>query len=132
MSVELLPCPFCGGKAKWNGGLGNYVTLTCRICGAYLEERVTATINKMPEANLEDAENRLIEKWNTRHYPHDVQQAVERMKLKKITYDDSSLGKPGVPEFWIAYCPECNQPIDFNDTPFEFCRRCGQRIDWSE
>lgn len=116
---ELLPCPFCGkrpyliepdkGDFKWS--------VSCLHCVAI----------DMYDISKEG----VVEKWNTRHYPPEVQQAVEMMKPKKITYDDSSLGKPGVPEFWIAYCPECNQPIDFNDTPFEFCRRCGQRLAWS-
>ena len=114
--TELKPCPFCGGEVKVDGGPDK--SIFCIRCRTF---------------NFFDNDTeRMIRKWNTRHYPPEVQQAVERMKPKKITYDDSSLGKPGVPEFWIAYCPECNQPIDFNDTPFEFCRRCGQRLDWSE
>ncbi|MBS7327853.1 MAG: Lar family restriction alleviation protein [Oxalobacter sp.] len=123
---KLLLCPFCGSENIEKKIQQNFpgvftVIIGCADCPG----------NPIEVGKSKDVvEQKAVERWNRRHYPPEVQQAVERMKPKKVTYDDSSLGKPGVPEFWIAHCPECKQPIDFNDTPFEFCRRCGQALDW--
>lgn len=64
----------------------------------------------------------------------EVKQAVERMKPKKVIYDDSRLGKPGITEYSLAICPSCKQSFIFdeNATEFKYCPNCGQALDLSE
>ena len=76
---------------------------------------------------MEKARALAIEKWNTRHYPAEVQQAIARMKPMKVINRWSQYG--------IEYgdCPACIYPVErkFWDD-HQHCDRCGQRLDWSE
>lgn len=117
---ELKPCPFCGGDVEL---VGINVQLqkmrfVCSKCGA--------------EVVLNDD----VE-WNTRHYPPEVQQAVERMKPVVIKpklldeyHPDGSV--------YLIKCENCKQ--EYKLIGFEFsseiqhCRKCGQAqlLDWDE
>lgn len=63
-TIDLLPCPFCGGEAieSYNGG-DRYIV--CSVCYARGE---TVNIRKLPDPNLNniDAYRIASEKWNTR------------------------------------------------------------------
>ena len=111
---ELLPCPFCGGKVSLTevSFCLELMQFECADCG---------TIFRMKD-----------DIWNHRNYPHEVQQAIERMKPMKVIYDDSRLGKPGITEYSLAICPSCRWAVKFEDTASKFCRKCGQALDWSE
>lgn len=74
----------------------------------------------------ENAKARAIEKWNTRHYPPEVQQAVERMKPKKVL----NIQELDIACF-IGNCPTCNAVvITYEDK--HHCDLCGQRLEWRE
>lgn len=111
MDDELLPCPFCESDkteiiAGIDDGTPSY-QVACMDCGAssgWWRDRNTA-----------------IEKWNTRHYPPEVEKAVERMKPKKPMYSYEGTGK----------CPVCRELVNTTEDR-NFCWRCGQALDWSE
>lgn len=65
-----------------------------------------------------EARERAYKAWNTRHYPPEVQQAVERMKPKK-------------PKKTGTYKAECHCGKDIIKRVHKFCPDCGQAIDWS-
>lgn len=104
---ELLPCPFCGGK----------VSLT----------EVSFCLELM-QFKCDDCGTRFFMKddiWNQRIYPPEVQQAVERMKPKKVINRRFTRGAEH------ALCPIClceSENEEWNEHPY--CRRCGQRLDW--
>ena len=112
--TELLPCPFCGEKPALISPCesDHMWAISCSYCCMEL-----ASVSK------EEA----VKRWNTRHYPPEVEKAVERMKPKKVLdtrykYDDRG------EMFFTARCPSCGDDI-FNNALF--CE-CGQRLDWSE
>lgn len=102
---ELLPCPFCGGKPISYEYMGGHIII-CRSCG------INLTCSR--------GEN-FVKKWNTRHYPAEVQQAVERMKPIKPMYLYEGTGK----------CPVCRDLVNTTEDK-NFCWNCGQALDWSE
>lgn len=102
--TELLPCPCCGGKAEMDIEYIGHLKLVW-----YSKE-----------------EGVLIEKWNTRVYPAEVQAAIERdipVQPKLITatredFDDT------------FECLSCAKRFSSFDE-FDFCPWCGQRLDWN-
>lgn len=82
-------------------------------------------------------------------------EAIENLKILKISEDDSSVGKLKIQTYNIAiealekqipkeplnredkseisygYCPCCSDPID-NWNDIRYCGECGQAIDWEE
>lgn len=58
--------------------------------------------------------------WNTRVYPKEVQEAIEKQKPKKPQKDI------------VHYrCPNCDAMLNTYET-CECCNHCGQKLDWSE
>lgn len=104
---ELKPCPFCGkrphliepdkGDFKWS--------VSCLHCVAI----------DMHDISKEG----VIKKWNARHYPPEVEKAVERMKPKK----------PLVDSFLRKRCPNCSDIINKTEDRYQ-CWYCGQALDW--
>lgn len=82
-------------------------------------------------------------------------EAIENLKILKISEDDSSVGKLKIqtyniaieafekqipkkplnredrPEISYGYCPCCSNMID-NWDDIRYCGECGQAIDWEE
>ena len=70
-----------------------------------------------------EARERAYKAWNTRNYPPEAQQAVERMKPKRPMYAYEGTGK----------CPSCRSLVERNPLyDKQACDRCGQALDWSE
>lgn len=110
--TELLPCPFCGGKAEiLEDVLDAHVY--CTECYA----RTTDT-----EKFVKDWKREVIRIWNTRVYQKDVLKAVERdrpikpRKNKTFTH--------------LRICPVCGCPVSKDID--KICPYCGQRLNWSE
>jgi hypothetical protein len=57
--LELLPCPFCGGKARIDQTGKNKLKLKCANCLIGIEQKTI-------RYGLEWLENRMIEGWNKR------------------------------------------------------------------
>lgn len=106
---ELLPCPFCGGEAKLvkSKAKVNDYRIKCNRC--YI--KTGWWMGEIDE---------LIEQWNTRVYPKEVQEAIEKQKPKKPKKDI------------VHYrCPNCDAMLNTYDT-CNCCNHCGQKLDWSE
>lgn len=120
---ELLPCPFCGGKAymQISQEMETFVYyIICPHCDS---------------AGLKSFEKeKAIERWNTRHYPPEVEKAVERMKPKKVIPEKVYWAPKNRRAYFIRFlCPTCGG-IANRATNREFCNDngCGQALDWSE
>lgn len=68
--IKLLPCPFCGGKAKSENyvieGACFCVNKNCRAIIIKKHSRILQNYN-----NIEDGEFKSIEAWNTRKDNHE-------------------------------------------------------------
>ena len=115
---KLLQCPFCGGNAKTM-----YVPLEDRgnvmhIFRAYCSSE--CVVMERRGSDLTDAKSRAIQIWNTRVYPKEVQEAIEKQKPKKPKKDI------------VHYrCPNCDAMLNTYET-CNCCNHCGQKLDWSE
>lgn len=122
--TDLKPCHVCGGKPRISGCVlinGKHWNMVS--CSA---EDHTVQVNVAGET-ADKARALAIEKWNTRHYPAEVQQAVERMKPEKVIERWSQHG--------IEYgdCPACICPVERKPwDDHQHCDRCGQALDWSD
>lgn len=109
---ELKPCPCCGGKAEMDIeyiGHDAFPMIQCQFCGLKL-------------VWYSKEEGVLIEKWNARVYPEEVQAAIERAKtVKPKVVLDSTKG-------WLT-CGSCGATVVGGHN---YCCHCGQRLDWSE
>lgn len=106
---ELLPCPFCGGKAGYYvSGLKGHVC--CTGCGLTTDGSYT---NREPDWAKE--ETRL---WNNRVFPPDVQEAILKATPRPILNNFDRLA---------GECPTCGSYVRRNEC---FCPECGQNLDW--
>ena len=109
MSIELKPCPFCGGEASINDdptgnggkpimrgrvGLGRLWSVECDECGA--------------DAGYWQEEGLAVRAWNTR--------------AERTCHDIGG----EAPFTAVFRCSEC-LTMDFGGTPF-FCRNCGAKV----
>lgn len=114
---ELEPCPFCGGEAR--AILVREVGWVYRIFCPKCRMSENLAFDKEKE-ELEKLIPKFIEEWNTRVYPEEVQEAIEKQKPKKPKKDI------------VHYrCPNCDAMLNTYDT-CEYCNYCGQKLDWSE
>ena len=114
--TELKPCPFCphGESELVPGTAGDtrgriFWRVECSECHGTIGWHL----------DKEDA----IKAWNRRVYPPEVQQAIERMKPKKVKRTFSG-------ESWEYFCPACGIYGVVEEQ--EFCDSCGQRLDWEK
>ena len=125
---ELLPCPFCGGEAKVytescayaNGGR-DYFYPSCKSegCPGVMVPDDEFRFNTI----MAETEKEAISIWNTRVYPKEAQEAIEKQKPKK---PDGGIDKYG---FVIGCCKSCDAVIDGD---CQYCPHCGQKLDWSD
>lgn len=128
MIEKLLPCPFTGDIPSIKTSLSS----SQFIDGKYLEVHQCVFI--LPEYKIvtsiqtdgeESVEDRAIRFWNTRVYPEEVQEAIERDKPRN----------PVRPKGYSNIeCPTCGAHLKQYYEPEEanvpFCYHCGQRLDW--
>ena len=57
MKMELLPCPFCGGKATFDHDDNGWYWIVCEKCGTTTNSRTHT---------MEDCHPLLAEQWNRR------------------------------------------------------------------
>lgn len=112
--TELKRCPFCGGKPHITGCVlinGKHWNMVS--CSA---EDHTVQVNTAGET-AEQAKALAIEKWNHRHYPPEVENAVEKETVKvPLKSDFCEVGPScqiGIPGMMVitTYCPNCGQRI---------------------
>lgn len=85
---KLLPCPFCGGEARFSTEAGNWIN--CKSCGAetdYFEQREEA-----------------INAWNTR-VP--MERIVERLEDVRVLATQNACLNDVERECYNVYCETC-------------------------
>ena len=109
---ELLPCPFCGNKAKLTRPIERVplIIVSCTTCGAKIVYDLV---------NEED----MTKTWNTRVYPAEI---TEKLPGKKPIKGHQYLTEGD--EF---ICPNCEGHIRTYGLKMKCCYHCGQRLDWS-
>lgn len=104
MSIELKPCPFCGGEAHMSASSDGYgVQCWSRRC----------LDMQMEELPTEEA---AIEAWNTR--------AVRTCRLVPTR------GVKHYPTALMLDCSECGTRFKYGEQPEpgEYCRGCGAKV----
>ena len=108
---ELLPCPFCGGKARWRyqKPIG---WVMCKECGA----SSAALSDKYEEA---DCQQEAITAWNRRTEPvkHGEWKTWEEQFPDRTTRKKNNLG---------VFCSACQLHAD-NMT--SYCPNCGAKME---
>ena len=89
MDIELLPCPFCGGKATFDNDDNGWNWIVCSACDASTNARVSA---------MEDCRPLLAEAWN-RRVPMGVVAYANRDDLDNML-DDRTAAVAGVRDGW--------------------------------
>ena len=113
---ELKPCPFCGGEADYKDD-GQYGYAYCTCCLARTDERYSW---RDPEWKREVASE-----WNTRVYPKDVQEAIDKNKPRPPVIHPLAW----LPRWEFPHCPQCDVQVK---EYLKHCWNCGQKLDWSE
>ena len=120
---EVLPCPFCGSKPKF------FIMKRKRYVDIYYIECVNRKCNE-PYSKAYDEEE-VVKKWNTRHYPAEVQILIDEAKPRKLIA--SSYDKD------IVFCPRCREAYSLKkirslcaEVDKSECPRCKQALDWGE
>lgn len=129
MIEKLKPCPFCGSdslkltkrKTTYKGQKAYVASVRCNRCKARGGTILNLTI---PYAVKEDVENAACRKWNNRA----AKETPLPVKYEADGYDDN-----GNLDYDTAYCPICHNQYEVDyDYHDNYCRKCGQKLDWSE
>ena len=80
--MELLPCPFCGGKATFDHDDNGWYWIVCEKCGTTTNSRTHT---------MEDCHPLLAEQWNRRVSPASVPEGFT-MSEPEILPDGSGFG----------------------------------------
>lgn len=121
MSVELLPCPFCGKKPQLlePDDSNKLWSVSCLSCVSIDLEELT--------------EERAIQKWNTRHYPAEVQQAVDKQKPELAIITKEKEYHPMMDVYEVG-CPDCENVLRYelpkgSSTNRNWhCMDCGKKM----
>lgn len=107
---DLLPCPFCpDGKVK--DYIGDREAGVVCSCGASI------LVSHGTYVSEDEALCEGIKLWNTRHYPPEVEKAVEKETVKVPLKSD-----------FCEVCPSCRIGIPGMMVITTYCPNCGQRI----
>ena len=111
MKMELLPCPFCGGKATFDHDDNGWYWIVCEKCGTATNSRTHT---------MEDCHPLLAEQWNRRVSPASVPEGFT-MSEPAILPDGSGFGTMSFPlpkDHWIYKEREYEDgAIEPNDLP---------------
>ena len=109
--MELKPCPFCGGKAKFSLFFLCRDTIVCTECHACIVPPIIGAYSK----------GELAAEWNGRA------EQTEHGRWIPREYDGYADGAP-VWDMWE--CSECGHEHNGEeDTLTEFCPDCGAKMD---
>ena len=117
--TELLPCPFCGEKAYMQISQEMETFVYYIIC-PHCDSAGLKSFDK----------EKAVKRWNTRHYPPEVQKMIDEAKPRKLIV--SSYDKD------IVFCPRCREAFSLKkirslrpEIDKSGCPRCKQALDWS-
>lgn len=119
---ELKPCPFqIEAEIKETSAYYGGHVHEIRVAYTDHESQVFITVAGMSDTP-EKAKQKAYEIWNTRHYPPEVMQAVERMKAKKAIWSEVDA---------CFLCPRCGECVATVGWRKDVCK-CGHALDWEE
>ena len=58
--------------------------------------------------------------------------AIVKKEIPKKTYFESDGYADGYPVYDTWICPRCGHNYEVDSDKFDYCPKCGQRIDWSD
>lgn len=141
MNKKLKPCPFCGGKAKLIGGRaytipeiddnGAYVGADIEVEPSWVECQSCHAMGRDFCETDEDPEN-AVAAWNKRVTDEEEYRAIEKQTAKKPNLEGDGYDDSGniIYDTWI--CPGCGERYEVDYDDFDYCPKCGQKIDWSD
>lgn len=106
MSIDLKPCPFCGGEAEFGGNYHTGFFVECLSCG---------TNDPLP--NLNFSMDEVAAAWNTR--------AERTCRMDCVGYIGTEESHAS-----IYQCSKCNRRYMSANVPDlgEYCSECGAKV----
>lgn len=139
--LKLKPCPFCGGEAKLIGGRvytipeiddnGAYVGADIEVEPSWVECQSCHVQGRDFCESDKDPEN-AVAAWNKRVADEEEYRAIEKQTAKMPNLEGDGYDDSGniIYDTWI--CPGCEKRYEVDYDDFDYCPKCGQRIDWSD
>lgn len=123
--IKLKPCPFCGREVTTNVLVARGTALDCVVFAVRCPTcRIQQAIDIKSHDNFEKAEKSMqkaIEAWNNR---------AEEIPLP-VEYEGDGYDDNGEIIYDTAYCPNCRNEYEVDyDYHDNYCRKCGQKLDW--
>ena len=116
VSVKLLPCPFCGGEAKFVKTSDEIVPGRVELV-AWNVKCSRCFASPLPN-NYEGSKEAVAERWNRR---------AERTCRVEVSHGFHGPGPRFEGNVWTMYhvCSECDGAIDRDDA---YCKHCGAKV----
>ena len=94
--MELLPCPFCGGKATFDHDDNGWYWIVCEKCGTATNSRTHT---------MEDCHPLLAEQWNRRASPASAPVAAPDYRIADRGFRWDAENRQHIPQLLIEFTP---------------------------
>lgn len=136
--IKLKPCPYCGSvklKTDMKSKLIHYknvcyvtVSVRCNCChgrGGTVSGEIRGNFVAAPKSDklttYEELKIKAAKAWNNR-----AEESPLPVEYEADGYDDN-----GELIYDTAYCPNCRNEYEvYYDYHDNYCRKCGQKLDW--
>lgn len=137
MTTELKPCPFPGGESdevqsEWLGL--RHHTINFELGNKKNSKRHIFLQVTGSAKTFEEAKRIAYELWNTRHYPADVQQAIDKQK-PELAIITKELGYHPDGDVYEVGCPDCGKVLRYvnfvrgaTTDCIRHCMDCGKKM----
>lgn len=84
------------------------------------------------DVTIKEIVAKLVEYEDIGVSPEQVQELAERDTAKRPDYEGDGYDNEGnlIYDTWI--CPNCEEHYEVDYDRYDFCPKCGQRLNWSE
>lgn len=96
------------------------------------EKKVREAIERVknfPEWNRDDL---WLEMEDMEELTETILEALEKQLPKKPTYEGDGYAPDGTFVYDTWECPNCGECYEVDYDDYDYCPKCGQKIDWSE
>lgn len=123
--IKLKPCPFCGSAAKIKIEVVRCIEDFIRYT-VYCPECAIEKYHDLSSGSSADAGDAVLDKtiedWNRR---------TENESPLPVEYEADGYDDNGNLAYDTAYCPNCRNEYEVDyDYHDNYCRKCGQKLDW--